>query len=106
MKLSKKKKYLIMGISLLAVVVLIPLFLLTLKERSVEHRIVTGDREELKSITLQLCDQEGNAEKDIIITDTVYMDSIYDHLYSADTVVKKTANGKANKDIADLRLRL
>ena len=49
MKLSKKKKYLIMGISLLAVVVLIPLFLLTLKERSVEHRIVTGDREELKS---------------------------------------------------------
>ena len=51
MKVSKKKKYLIMGISLLAVVVLIPLFLLTLKERSVEHRIVTGDREELKSIT-------------------------------------------------------
>ena len=89
MKLSKKKKYLIMGISLLAVVVLIPLFLLTLKERSVDHRMVTGDREELKSVTIRLCDQEGNAEKDIIITDSVHMDSVYDLLHSTDTVVKK-----------------
>lgn len=89
MKVSKKKKYLIMGICLLAVIAVFLLFLLIHKNRNVDHRIVTGDREELKSITIQLCDQEENAEKDIIITDAVYMDSIYDLLHSTDTVVKK-----------------
>lgn len=89
MKVSKKKKFLIMGICLLAVIAFFSLFLVIHKNRNADHCIVTGDREELKSVTIQLCDQEGNAEKDIIITDSVYMDSIYDLLHSTDTVVKK-----------------
>lgn len=87
MKVGNMKKYLVIGICLLIFITVFSLFLFN----NADNRLITENREELKSITIQICDEKGNVEKSIIISDQVHMYSIYDHLNSTNTHINKDA---------------
>ncbi len=86
MKVSNRKNFLIIGICLLVVVSVFPFLLFN---NNADKPLITENRDELKSITIQIRDKNGNTEKTVIISDSVYMNSIYDHLSSTNTVIHK-----------------
>lgn len=93
MKVSNKKIFICTGICLLAAILIFSIFYLMINNtnhNNADNRLITENKEELKSITIQLCDEKGDAEKTIIISDPEYMNSIYDYLSSTNTVINKS----------------
>lgn len=84
MKVRNVKKILI--IVLLVVITIFSFF----SFMKFNKRLITENRDELKSITIQKCDKNGNVEKSVIISDQIYMYSIYDSLSSTKTVTHKS----------------
>lgn len=86
MNVSYKKSIFIIGVCLLVVIsIFLSIYLIKINS---DNRLVTGEREELKSITIQIYNENESAEKAIIISDIEHMYSIYDHLSSTSTIIK------------------
>ena len=82
MKVIKDKKYIFIW-TILFVVILIALLYFTMNTFS--NQLTTESKEELKSITLQLCDEKGDITRSIVISDSEYMNQIHDYLTSVKT---------------------
>lgn len=89
MKVTNKRRIPIIGICLLAVV---SVFLFLAARSAIKGNaaggLTTESRDELKKVTLRICDEKGKGVTPITITDQEYMYSIYDHLSSIKTNAK------------------